>query len=192
MEPIIVPLRSRRQQRAVLAQKLQHAIPGVVLLTAGLQTLSEHPQGTELGVAIVEIAASVLLLGSMARTLHAKRHLFRSPSPSSSAAASEHAPHAHAAHAGIEWMDLFASAVLIAEGLERKMHGHHFPRPTMLAAATLAVLGLLHGRMQHFAEARRSIRVTADALFVPGRSRCGGFTRSGRTCSRSTWASVGR
>jgi hypothetical protein len=162
-ESLVVPLRSRRQQRAVMVQKLQHAVPGCVLLAAGLQTLGEGPHGTELGMAIFEVAASALLLGSMARTLHASRHLLRR-------SGSTHHPHlAHHAHHGIEWADLFAAAVLIAEGLERKMHGHHFPRPTILAAATLTVLGLMHGRIQHFAQARRSIRVTDGALFVPGR-----------------------
>jgi hypothetical protein len=162
-EDLVVPLRSRRQQRAVLVQKLQHAIPGFVLLMAGLETLGHGPHGTELGMAIFEIAASVLLLGSMARTLHSNRHLLRRSD-------STHHPHvAHRAHRGIEWADLFAAAVLIAEGLERKMHGHHFPRPAILAAATLAVMGLMHGRLQHFAQARRSLRVTDDALFVPGR-----------------------
>lgn len=162
-DAILVPLRSRRQQRAVLAQKLQHAIPGFVLLVAGLETLGHSPEGAELGVAIFEVAASVLLLGSMVRHLHANRHLL-------SRAPSTHHPHlAHRAHHGVDWADLFAAAVLVAEGLERKMHGHHFPRPTYLGAGTLAVMGLMHGRVQHFAQARRSIRVTDEALFVPGR-----------------------
>ncbi|MEP7345330.1 MAG: hypothetical protein ABI877_08685, partial [Gemmatimonadaceae bacterium] len=37
--PIIVPLESRRRERAQLAQKLQHVIPSVLLLTDGLGRL---------------------------------------------------------------------------------------------------------------------------------------------------------
>ncbi len=165
-EAIVVPLHSRRRQRAALVQKLQHAIPGAVLLFAGLQTLGEAPHGAELAVAVFEVAASVLLLGSMVKTLRANRHLLRR-SPPGPEQPDHHA--AHHAHHGVDWADLFAAAVLVAEGLERTMHGHHFPRPTILSAVLLALLGLLHGRLAHFAQARRALRVTADELIVPGR-----------------------
>ena len=158
---IIVPLRSRRQQRAQLAQKLQHAIPGIVLLFAGLQPLAEEPRGAALALAIFELVSSALLLANTAKHVHANRHLLhRSP----------HAHAGHAAHHGIEWADIFAAAVVIAEGVEHRMHGgHHFPRPAILTAATLLVLGIFHGRILHFAEQRRALNVTESGISIGGR-----------------------
>jgi hypothetical protein len=50
------------------------------------------------------------------------------------------------------------------------MHGgHHFPRPAILMAAVLVVTGLLHGRILRAAERRRSLRVTDEGIYVPGR-----------------------
>jgi hypothetical protein len=159
-EPIIVPLRSRRRQRAQLMQNVQHIIPGMVLLLAGVQTLGEGPHGLALALAVFQILASVLLIGSTAKKLHTSRHLFRR--------AGGHHVH-HGAHHGIEWGEVFAAAVMVAEGLERKMHGHHFPRPIYLSVAGLLVLALFHGRIQHFAENRRALKVSDEGLTIGGR-----------------------
>jgi hypothetical protein len=72
---LIVPLRSRRKERAELVQQLQHAIPGFVLLTAGLQTLTQTPHGAALALAMFEVVSSVLLLGNFANRVRANRHL---------------------------------------------------------------------------------------------------------------------
>jgi hypothetical protein len=158
---LIVPLRSRRQQRAQLAQKLQHAVPGIVLLLAGLQALTESPHGAALALAIFELASSALLLANTARSVHANRHLLHR---------SVHGHAAHAAHHGIEWFDIFAAAVVIAEGFEHRLHGgHHFPRPAMLTAAILLVLGVFHGRIQQFAEGRRALKVSEVGISIGGR-----------------------
>jgi hypothetical protein len=160
---IVLPVRSRRQQRAALGHKLQHALPGGLLLIAGLQTLLTGPHGLELGIAVFQVVVSVLLLGSTVEAVHVNRHLLRSAPPG------EHHVHfAHRAHHGIEWGDLFAAALFIAEGLERKMHGHHFPRPMILGAATRRRWDCCTAASIISPKARRSIRVTANALTVPG------------------------
>lgn len=160
-QTLIVALRSRRQQRAQLAQKLQHAIPGIVLLGAGLQALSEQPHGAALALAVFELVSSALLLANTAKSVHANRHLLhRSPRDRAG----------HAAHHGIEWADIFAAAVVVAEGFEHRMHGgHHFPRPAILTAVTLLVLGVFHGRILHFAEERRALKVSETGISIGGR-----------------------
>jgi hypothetical protein len=109
---------------------------------------------------VFQIIASVLLIGSTAKKLHTSRHLFRRTG--------DHHAH-HGAHHGIEWGEIFAAAVLVAEGLEKKMHGHHFPRPIYLSVAGLLVLAFFHGRIFHFAETRRALKITDKGLSVGGR-----------------------
>jgi hypothetical protein len=45
---IRVPLRNRRAERGLFIQKLQHAIPSIVVLPDGLNHLSHNPHGAEL------------------------------------------------------------------------------------------------------------------------------------------------
>ncbi|MGH9407863.1 MAG: hypothetical protein ACRD1V_00255 [Vicinamibacterales bacterium] len=158
---VVVPLRSHRQQRAALVQKLQHAVPGGVLLIAGAQALAESPHGAALALAVFALVSSVLLLGHVARDVRRNRHLLhRSPQA--------HARHAE--HHGIEWADIFAAAVILAEGFEHRMHGgHHFPRPAILMAAILVVAGVFHGRILHLAEGRHALKITETGLSVGGR-----------------------
>ena len=44
---LIVPLRSRRQRRGLLAQKLQHVIAGAGRFFSGIQSLSAGAEGLE-------------------------------------------------------------------------------------------------------------------------------------------------
>lgn len=159
---IAVPLRSRRQQRAQLAQKLQHLLPAAVLLVAGLQQLTAEPHGWGLLLAMLEIVVGLLILLSLAKTVHASRHLLNRR------AQGEHAP--HRAHPAIEWENMIAAAMVLAEGWEHRLHGgHHFPRPAILTAAVLIVTGFSHGGIMRWAQARRTLRVSDEGLYVPGR-----------------------
>ena len=103
---MIVPLRSKRRERALLMQKLQHAAPAFVLLAAGLHALSEEPHGFALGLAIFEIASSVLLIGTVIRALRGARR------PANARASLN-------AHHGVDWIDIFTGSVLLAEVAER-------------------------------------------------------------------------
>ena len=160
-DDIVVPLRSHRQQRARLVQKVQHAVPGFVLLTAGAQTLSGRPDGAELAVAVVEVAAGALLIGNMVRMLHKSRHLLHRKRPDD--------VHPHDARHGVDWFDIFAAVVVLVEGLERWMHGHHFPRPAILTAVVLFALGIWHNRIHRAAEGRRALKVSREGLSIGGR-----------------------
>lgn len=154
---LTVPLRSKRRERALLVQKLQHVVAGVVLLFAGLQALGEEARGFGLALAIFEIVSSALLVGSAAIAFRKARR------PVDHA----HLPHLH--HGGVNWMDIFAAGVLFAEVAERWHLKHHIPRPTVLTALVLLTVGLLHGRIARRAERRFTIRVGDDDLYVGGK-----------------------
>ena len=153
---MIVPLRSKRRERALIAQKLQHAAPAVVLFGAGLTALRVGPHGAELLLAIVEIVSSALLAGSFVRAIRKAR---RPLNPA------EHPHHHH----GVDWIDICTAAVLFAEAWEHYHVTHHVKRPTIVLGLTLLAIGLLHGRIARRAEKRRSLRVDEDGLYVGGK-----------------------
>src|SRR4051794_32830500 len=130
---IVVPLLSRRRQRAALVQKFQHVVAGVFLLFQGLTTLGRHPDGAELAIAIVEVVTSAALMAATVRALRRRRR------PAGGAAGP--------AHHGVDWMDVLIAAVLGAEALEHWPPAHPLPRPTILLAVSLLASGLLHGRL---------------------------------------------
>lgn len=154
---MIVPLRSKRRERAVLIQKLQHAIPGAMLLFAGFRAIGENARGFALALALFEIVSSALLIGSVIVAFKKARR------PANSA----HAPHLH--HGGADWIDIFTAALLFAEVAEHWHLKHHVARPTLLTAFVLLIVGLLHGRIARRAERRFTIRVEQDDLYVGGK-----------------------
>ena len=144
MDPIVVPLLSRRLNRAQTMQKLNHAIPAMGLIVAGVQALKEGARGFDLALAIVEVGTSVVLVATIARSVReARKGGERKP------------PHAH----GIEWVDIWAAAVLFVEAAERWHLRHHIARPLILTACLTLGLGLFHGRMTAFRRRRRSLRI---------------------------------
>jgi hypothetical protein len=153
---VIVPLRSKRRERALLAQKLQHGAPAVVLLASGLQALREQPHGFALSLALFEVASSALLIGTVIRALRQARR-------PANAAASAHPHH------GVDWIDVFTAGVLFAEAGERYHMTHHIARPTILMAVTLLTVGLLHGRILRRFGKRQTLRVEEDGLYVGGK-----------------------
>ena len=64
---IAIPLHTRRQQRGLFLQKLQHAIPSVVVLGDGLAHLDHDPHGLSLILGIAEIVSSLLVIGTVVR-----------------------------------------------------------------------------------------------------------------------------
>jgi len=149
-----VLLHSRRRERALLAQKIQHAAPAFVLLFDGLQGLKAHAEWLSLAVAGAEILTSVLVLGSVARSM---RNNLR---------AADTAVHHHQ---GVDWIDLFLSAMLATEVLAHWHETGHIRRPTLLLAVTMLALGLSHGRLGARQLRRRGLLVTDDGISVGGR-----------------------
>jgi hypothetical protein len=150
---LVVPLRSRRRERAIAMQKLPHTIGAIALLFGGLRTLGRAPAGFDLVLAIVEVTTSALLIGSVAYSLRrlAKGH------------AAAHTPH------NIDWVDIFVAGVLGAEALERWHAEHHIARPVILLAIFMLVFGFAHGRFFAYMERKRSMRIGPDGIVIPRR-----------------------
>lgn len=92
---IAIPIRYRKAERGLFVQKLQHAIPSIVVLGDGLRHLSHNPHGAELALGIFEVVASLLAMGSVVRGIRDLRKR----------TAAEHAD--HAGHHGVDWIDIF-------------------------------------------------------------------------------------
>ncbi len=154
---MIVPLRSKRRERAQVVQKFQHVIPAVPLLLAGLQAIKAGEHGFAFALGVFEVATSVLLIGTMLREIRALR---RAPAPGANA---HHADH------GVDWVEIFAACVLIAEVLEHWHQTHHIKRPAVLTAILTLGLGLFHGRIARFGASRRVLRLEDEGIHIGGK-----------------------
>jgi hypothetical protein len=150
---VIVPLRSRRRERALVVQKIQHVIPASALFLVGMQALREEAHGAELALAIVQLATSAGLVISFMRDVRAVR--------------SAHAP-THEHH-GVDWFEIFSAGVLFAEALERWHLKHHIARPTILLATVTLVMGLLHARIGPAIARHRVLHVDEHGIRVGGK-----------------------
>jgi hypothetical protein len=151
---IVVPLRSKRQRRAQAVQKLNHAIPAFGLLVAGQQAVAGGHAGFGFYLGIFELISAGALIVLTARELRAA---LRSP---------EHST--HHVH-GVDWVDIAAGFVLVAEALEHWHLTHHVSRPTILSAAITFAFGLSHGRLAAARARKRVLRVDADGISIAGR-----------------------
>jgi hypothetical protein len=154
-EPITVPLSSKRQQRAQLVQRLNHAIPAFGLLQAGIEAMREEHVGFGFYLGIFELLSAAVLIVLTAREFK------RVARPT----AHDHPPHQH--H-GVDWVDIAAGFMLVAEALEHWHLKHHIARPTILTAIMTFALGLSHGRIVKRVARRRILRVHDEGLLVPG------------------------
>ena len=75
---IAVPIRYRRAQRGHFVQKLQHAIPSIVVLGDGIEHLSHEPHGLDLWLGVAEVGVSLLVIGSVIRGFRELRAANRS------------------------------------------------------------------------------------------------------------------
>nr|AGD93293.1 hypothetical protein orf515 [uncultured bacterium]AGD93320.1 hypothetical protein orf515 [uncultured bacterium] len=164
---MIVPLRSKRRERAQALQKFQHAIPAAPLLLAGIHAIRAGGHGFGFWLGLFEIGTSALLLGTMVREIRALRR------PQSGAA--------HAHH-GVDWIEIFAAGVLTAEVLEHWHLTHHIRRPAVLTAIISLGMGLMHGRMTRFSERRRVLRLDDEGIHIGGRPFFKAF--------RASWSEV--
>jgi hypothetical protein len=156
-----VPIRYRRSQRAQFIQKLQHAVPSIVVFGDGIEHLSNNPHGVDLALGVFEVGAAVLVIGSVIRGFREMRKH----------TAAAHADHVHA-H-GVDWIDICLAVMLGVEAYSKYHATAHIPRPTIVLALAMLAIGLLHGRLAAWGDRRRELRVGADGIRVPGR----GFAR---------------
>jgi hypothetical protein len=147
---ITVPLVSRRAQRMQLFQKLQHAVPAPVLISDGLNRLTDHRALWSTALGVAEVGASAVVIVALVRAIRDQRR---------------HSTHVHHAH-GIDWIEIFLGVMVLVEVLVHQQETGHIQRPNVLLGVTLIVLGLLHGWLMTRASRRRALRVTDDGITV--------------------------
>jgi hypothetical protein len=128
------------------------------LLWAGLQAVAggHHGFGFLLGVFEIVSAGALIVL-----TLREMRGALPG-----AAAAHHHHPHAHPA---VDWVDITAGFMLVAEVLEHWHLTGHVKRPIVLTALLTFAMGLWHGRMHRRITTKRTLRVTDEGITVPAR-----------------------
>jgi hypothetical protein len=155
LEMIAIPIRYKRVDRAIFFQKLQHALPSIVVLSDGLNHLSHEPSGVDLMLGVLEVGAATAVMGSVVYGfLNRERK--------------GHPRHDHAHH-GPDWIDIFIGAMLAVEAYAKFHDSGHWPRPTLLLSAAMFTIGALHGKLAAFGDYRRSLRIDAEQISVPGR-----------------------
>jgi len=146
-ETISVPLHSKRRQRAMTLQHLQHAIPAFGLAIGGIQALQAGAHGFEFGLAIAEVLTSSVLVVALARHLR-------------------HSQPSHHHRNGIDWITVFAAAMLFTEAGEKWNHsGKWFSPQTLTAVATL-VTALLNERLSARRQRRRMLHISEDEIAI--------------------------
>jgi len=129
----LTPERARRRASVRLFQKLQHAVPGFVLLSHGSAMLVNGAEGWHEVLAIAEVVTSLIVFAMLARALRALRVHFREGT----------VPHVHT---GIDWVDIFLGAMLFTEVWSRYVETGHIARPTILLGFVMLFFGVFGGR----------------------------------------------
>ncbi|MEO8879346.1 MAG: hypothetical protein ABI446_03040 [Gemmatimonadaceae bacterium] len=163
--PITIVLHDRREHFRIWLQKLQHAVGGVPLLFAGIHRL-QAPGGSGEVLAYAEILVAAVLLGMLARDLRALRG--RVAPPPVTADAGEHAQtETHSrVHAGANWFDVVAGAMLIVEAIDESSLGGKafFARPNFLLGVVTITAGLLHGILARRSTRQRYLRLDESGV----------------------------
>ncbi len=155
----MVLVRYRRVDNARFLQKLQHAIPSVIVLTDGISHLQHDPHGVSLALGIAEVVVSLLVIGTVIRGF---REL-RAARTSATAGQQAHPHH------GIDWIDLSLGAMLLVEAYAKFHANGRLARPTILMGVVLIVIGLFHGRIAAWGARRLELRIDDRGISVPGR-----------------------
>jgi len=137
----------------LVLQKLEHAVPSVVLLVDGFRRFAAEPTPLSIGLAIAEVATSALVLRAFAV---AARHAFK------------HDAGSHVHH-GPDWLDIFMGAMVLTEVFVHYHETGHITRPKLMLASSLVFIGILHGKQESFVHRRRSL--TVDDTGVRARVR---------------------
>ena len=153
---ISIPIRYRRAERGQFFSKLQHAVPSIVVLSDGIEHLSHDPQGAERALGAIEVAAAVLVMGSVVRG-------FRKLIKGTAAGEAQHTHH------GVDWIDIFIGVMLAVEAYAKYHATHHIPRPTVVLALAMLILGVMHGRIAAWGDRRRQLRVSPEGISVQTR-----------------------
>ena len=133
MSKEVDPRRARRRAVAKVLMKLQHAVPGVVLIQEGVQSLREGVEGWHRLLAVSEVLVCVAVFVSLARVFPDLARDIRRGT----------VPHIHL---GIDWVDIFLGGMLFTEAWAKYLDHGHVARPTILLGLVMIIFGVFGGR----------------------------------------------
>jgi hypothetical protein len=142
---MVIYLEDKRLQAVDWMQKLQHVTAGGPLLIVGLQKLAEGDVG-ERPIALLEVAIALAVFVAFYREWRMRKH-----APS---------------HTSIGWFDIAAAGLLMFEAFHGAIHKPGYLRPQFLSAVVTLGLGLLHGRLHHFKQRRRYVKLDDTSLEI--------------------------
>jgi hypothetical protein len=137
------PRRERRRAVGRLLQKIQHAVPALVLLQHGYEGVSHGAHGWHLLLSIAQVLVAVTVIVAVVVAIRTLRRQM----------AGGRLPHLHL---GIDWLDIFLAGMLFVEVWTRYHDVGRIPRPTLLLAVIMLIVGVYGGRFAAWKRARRT------------------------------------
>ncbi len=128
------PSRQRRRARVKLLQKVQHALPGIVLMGEGLHSLREGAHGWHLALAVAEVATSAFVFVALIKAISELRQQTKGGA----------VPHPHY---GIDWVDILLGGMIYTEAWAKYVETGHIARPAILLGTVMVALGLFGGKI---------------------------------------------
>jgi hypothetical protein len=154
MSELVVPLKSIRQARTMVVQKLQDVVPALVLVGDGVSRVRGASEAWSFTLGGLEIVSGGLVVLAFVRMLKTVR---RRPDQ-------DETRHAH--HSRVDWSDLVLGAMLVVEAVVHHDETGHWKRPTLFTAGIAFLFGLFPGRFERWVERRRSLHVTDDGIRI--------------------------
>jgi hypothetical protein len=147
-----IPFLSRRRERALVAQKVPHVLGALALFGDGVVRAQHETQTYGWVLSGAEVLASTLVLGAFVYAL--------------GAAVRAKPGDPRLVHSGIDWVDLLLAAMFAVAAVAHHYETKHWPGPTVLLAAAMFVLAILHGPIATFARRRRGLIMSNKGLRV--------------------------
>jgi hypothetical protein len=133
----ISPARANRRAVGRIVQKIQHAVPGVVLLQHGVHAFREGEAGWHLALAAAEIVtASAVFISLLLAMRKLAGHL-----------RAGEVPHVHT---GTDWTDVFLGLMLYTEVAAKFPVFHKIWSPSFLLGTVMIVLGFFGPQVVNF------------------------------------------
>jgi hypothetical protein len=124
----ISPSRARRRAVGRILQKIQHAVPGVVLLQHGAHAFMDGETGWHLALGAAEIVTASAVFVSLLLAMRKLAGHLRAGE----------IPHLHT---GIDWTDVFLGLMLYTEVAAKYTVYHRIWSPSFLLGTVMIVLG---------------------------------------------------
>jgi hypothetical protein len=148
----VIPFLSRRRERALVAQQAPNVLAALALLGDGVLRAQRETQTYGWVLSGAEVLTSALVLGAFVFAL---------------VAAVRAKPGDQQLHSsGIDWVDLLLAGMFAVEGVAHHHETNHWPRPTLLLAATMLVIAVLHRPITALARRRRGLVMSNKGLRV--------------------------